>query len=54
MFAWINRRSETATWSNLVEALTEVGQRKIAQEIAETRGTCIEQFIVVAMNRYII
>jgi hypothetical protein len=36
--AWINTCPETATWTNLVEALTEVGRRKTAQEVAEKRG----------------
>ena len=36
--AWINTCPEAATWKNLIEALTEMGQRKIAQEVAEKRG----------------
>ena len=38
VMAWINTCPETATWTNLVEALTEVGRRKTAQEVAEKRG----------------
>ena len=40
--AWINTCPETATWTNLVEALTEVGQRKTAQQVAETRGKVLQ------------
>lgn len=40
--AWINGCPEAATWTNLVEALTEVGRRKNAQEIAEKRGTLLQ------------
>lgn len=36
--AWIERCPETSTWTNLVEALTEVGRRKDAQYVAEKRG----------------
>ena len=36
--AWINMCPESSTWSTLVEALTEVGHRKVAHEVAERRG----------------
>ena len=39
--AWINTCPQTATWTNLVEALTEVGRRKTAQEVAEKRGKAL-------------
>ena len=39
--AWINTCPETATWTNLVEALTEMGRRKTAQEVAEKRGNVL-------------
>ena len=35
---WIDSYPEDATWPNLVEALTEMGQRKNAKLIAERRG----------------
>ena len=38
---WINTCPQTATWTNLVEALTEVGRRKTAQEVAEKRGKAL-------------
>ena len=38
VMAWINMCPESSTWSTLVEALTEVGHRKVAHEVAERRG----------------
>ena len=38
VITWINACPEKATWTTLVEALTEMGQRKTAQEVAEKRG----------------
>ena len=36
--AWIDACPEGATWPNLVEALTEMGRRKNAKQVAEKRG----------------
>ena len=48
--AWINTCPETATWTNLVEALTEVGRRKTAQEVAEKRGMQCNMVVVHVYN----
>ena len=38
VITWINACPEKATWTTLVEALTEMGRRKNAQEVAERTG----------------